>query len=371
MAGDWNYLAGRLTGDGGIDIIETELEIQVESLTRNVSAPSAMTGTISGEVRRLKVDGRPLFEPWNTVILAEASGQLKAMGLYQPAPTFTGADWKLSMAGLGSYPIGMPYTDSRYFIDADPLDIYRHIWEHLQSQPGGNLGVTIDSLQSPVRVGEQIENVEFVTGAGERVAFEAGPRKLNWWQTKNLGKEVDDYAKETPFDWIERIFWDGRTPRCHIGLGYPTLGGRKDLRLVYGENLASRPTVTEGEFATAVMVVGAGEGRDSIRGDAGRTGSRVRRVKVVEDKSLRSIKAANAMANDELARTNGELIVDKVEVHDHPNARLEAIEPGDEVRLYFEDDWVKVDQWVRVVSKTESPENSSVAMLTLVRSVVV
>lgn len=368
-SGDWNYMAGRLTGDGHIEVIEPELPINVSSVTRGLSAPSAMSATILNPTRRLMNGGRPVFEPWNTVILAEAAGNLKAIGVYQPNPTFVGEEWSLTLAGLPSYAIGMPYTDSKYFIEADPLDIFRHIWTHLQAQPRGNLGITIDQLTSPVRVGKQVENVNFQTQAGEQVAFEAGPRKLNWWDTTNLGKEIDDYAKETPFDWLETVSWDGDEPRCHIKLGYPTIGGRKTgPRLVLGENLATIPSVTETDYASEALVVGAGEGRDSVRGAASRNDSRIRRVKVVEDKSKKSKKAANALASETLARTNGEFIVEEVTVYDHPNYPLESIEPGDEVTLYAETDIVLVDQWVRVVSKTETPAESNVATLTIVRS---
>jgi hypothetical protein len=160
VSSDWNFLAGRLNGDGTVTITETELPISISSIESNLSAPSAMRGTISQEVKRLKGNnGRPIFEPFNTVILAEASGILKGYGMYR-VPSYRGSDWELDIIGLPGYALGMPYDGDVTFVQEDPLNIFRHIWGHLQSFPMGNLGITSDTLNSPVRVGRAVEAVE-------------------------------------------------------------------------------------------------------------------------------------------------------------------------------------------------------------------
>lgn len=363
-------MAGYLTGDGHIEIVETELPITISSIDRNLSAPSAMSGTITNAIRRLKNAGRPVFEPRNTVILAEASGFIRGLGIYQ-RPTFTGANWALTTTGLGGYPMGQPYLGEQSYVEADPLDIYREIWANLQSQPRGNLGVTIDDLQSPVRVGSAKEDVAFTTGAGEAVSFEAGPRKLNFWQTLDCGRVIDDYAKEAPFDWLENPYWLGDEPRCHIDLGYPTIGARKDhLSFVLGENLATEPGAVVTDFYNEVHVLGAGEGRDRIRGFAAVNDGRLRWAKTVEDKSAENVAKANAAASALLARSRGDVVVESLEVYNHPNAPLEGVEMGDEVLLQAETQWNDIEQWVRVVGRSEAPGRSDVVQFTVVRSAV-
>lgn len=359
-AGEWNFLAGRLVGDGHIEILETELPIEVSSINRTLSAPSSMDGKITNAVRRLTKGGRPIFEPWNTVLIAEASGIIRGMSIYLK-PTFTGNVWDLSQIGMSGYLQGMPYDGERSFTGTDPLDIFRHLWDHAQGFAGGDLGVTIDrDSTSPVRVG---------TAESENDS-ESGPRKYNWWETTDLGAEVDNLAKETPFDWLETVYWDGDQPHCHIDLGYPIIGTRKDhYRLVLGENVGTIPTVTETDFYNGVMALGAGEGRARVRGWAGVADGRLRRVRTVDDKGLSSVGQANARANDELNATRGQLLVDTVVVYDHPNAPLEAIELGDELPLYAETDHVTVDAYVRVVGKDEAPQSSDQATLTVVRQV--
>lgn len=370
-AEEWNMMAGYLTGDGHIEIVETELPITISSIDRNLSAPSAMSGTITNVARRLKRAGRPIFEPKNTVILAEASGFIRGMGIYQ-RPTFNGTSWGLSVTGLSGYPAGQPYIGEQTYIDADPLDIFREVWANLQSQPRGNLGVTIDPLQSPVRVGTESEDVSFNTSSGQAVSFEAGPRKLNWFQTLDCGRVIDDYAKETPFDWVEQAYWLGDEPRCHIALGYPIIGARSEhLRFVLGENLATEPSAVTTDFYNEVHVLGAGEGRDRIRGFAAVSDGRQRWAKTVEDKSADTVAKANSAAADLLARSRGDVVVETLEVHNHPNAPLEAVDLGTEVWLEAETQWNDIGQWVRVVGRADNPGRSDIAQFTVVRSAVV
>ncbi len=356
--GDWNFLAGRLNGEGGIDIVETELPIEVSSISRTLSTPSSMSGTITNAVKRLKADGRPIFDPWNTVIIAEAAGLIRGMSVYQE-PTFNGNKWDLDLVGLSAYPINMPYDGARSFIDADPLDLFRHIWQHLQGFPGGDLGITIADTTSPVRVGTPAKE-------GDN---ESGPRNLNWWETTNLGAVIDDLAKEAPFDWLETYRWEGEQPRCHLALGHPIIGGRKDTTLVLGENLAAVPSITELGSWNQAWTLGAGEGRDRVRGYAGVNDGRLRRIKVVDDKGVPDKTRADSRARDELNGARGQLVVETVEVFDHPNAPLEGIELGDEMILAADTEHVDFFDWVRVVGKDESPQRDDVATLTLVRTI--
>lgn len=368
----WNYLACRADGDGNLEVVADELPISIGTITDRMSSPSTMSGSIDNEVKRLKANGQPIFKPWNTVIIAEANNIIRGMGIYRK-PSFTGASWKMDIAGLPCYLEGLPYVGSRYFIDADPLDIVRECFAHAQGQQNGDYGMTVDQLKTPVRVGEQVENVDFVTGEGERVAFEAGPRKLTWYLTKNLLGEVTGYAKETPFDWHERLYWTGDQPHCHIDLGYPTIGQRDDSgpRFVLGENLATEPTATPDDYFTEVHVLGAGEGRDRIRGYAGTSDSRIRRAKVVEDKTAKSKTRANSIAQRHLAASRGETFVEQIEIVDHPNARIHALQIGNDYPLYAETDWTLIDTYARIVGIATSPGKSNVATLTIARREVV
>lgn len=358
---EWNYLAGRLIGDGTIDVLESDLPIAVGSINRNLSAPQTLEGTITNEVKRLKVDGKPLFEPWNSVIIAEADGLIRGMAIYRE-PSFTGASWQLSTVGLGGYPSGQPYDGTKSYVQADPLQVFRDVWAHLQSRPDGNLGVTVDSLASAAKVG---------TAASTTDGSE-GPFKLGLADSPDLGQTIDRLAADTPFDWLEQCFWDGDDPHCHVKLGQPSIGGRSPLyRFVLGENLATDPTMKSEGYANQVYVVGAGEGADAIKGYAGVRDGHIRRAKVISDTKSNTKAKADAVASRTLAANRGELTVDTIEVYDHPNAPLEAIELGNEYQLYVENDWTVLDEWVRVIGRSDAPGSDDRTTLTVVRTVIV
>src|SRR5688500_6788565 len=142
-ADDWNFMAGRLDGEGGLEIIEGELPIEIDTIDTRLSAPPSLSGTISNKIKRLTKGDRPVFEPWNTVILAVADDHIRGMGAYRK-PAFNGADWDLDVIGLSAYPDEMPFTGIRSWTDIDPLDVHRYIWDYLQAIRGGNIGVTLD-----------------------------------------------------------------------------------------------------------------------------------------------------------------------------------------------------------------------------------
>lgn len=368
---DWNILAGRLTGDGFVTGLIGELPIKISSIERRVSAPSLISGSITNAVRRLQgSDGRLLLEPKNTVIIAEASGRIKSMGIYQK-PTFNGANWDISAIGLPGYAIGKQFVGDQEFIDADPLDIFRLIWDNLQSQPAGNLGITIDTLLSGKKVGTPKTDVDFTTNTGADVSFEAGPRKLAWHSTHDLGAEIDKYAKATPFDWLEQVYWaEDDQPHCHIRLGHPTIGASSNHpRLELGVNLATAPSVTGVEYFNEVIVLGAGEGPDRIRGHAGISDGRLREPKIIEDKNLDKVADANALAAETLNSLRGGFIVDTLEVWDHPDMPLESYELGNSYPLYAETEHVTVDDSVRLVARSDVPGGEEKATFTVIRQV--
>lgn len=360
---DWHFLAGRIDGDGGLEIIETDLPIEINSIESRLSAPPSLGGSITNRVARLTKGGRPILEPWNTLIVVTDENELiRGMGAYQ-VPRFNGDVWELDILGLSSYPQDMPFIHETRFIDADPLDVWRYFWDNLQGIPGGNIGVTIDrETHSPVRIG--------APAGREDATGQEGPRVYSWWDTPDVGSVQDGLVSETPFDWRERHYWDDDgLPHCHLDLGYPQLGGVDRRRsLVLGENLLTPPSVTAASYLTGCHVLGAGEGRKRIHAQAGgREAGRVRRIKVIDDPNLRTQGAAQAAANRGLARDRGQFIVDQLDIVEHKNMPIAAIELGNEYRLEADLPWVSVDQYVRVVGVTTNPQERT-ATLTVVRS---
>jgi hypothetical protein len=217
--------------------------------------------------------------------------------------------------------------------------------------------------------------VQFDTQAGP-VSFEAGPVKLNWWETEDLGGFLDDLATSQNFDYVESHRWDSDDQQAvehHLDFGVPRIGRRReDLRFVVGENVTAQPSESfvGSSYASEVLVRGAGEGRTMIRGLATRTGeTRLGRMAVVEDKSIKSVTAANKRAQVELARRQGKPEISDIVVRELPGyPGLGSWIEGDDIELVTDGEWGSSSDWYRVLSTTFSPGDLSVASLAVARA---
>jgi hypothetical protein len=196
------------------------------------------------------------------------------------------------------------------------------------------------------------------------------PYELVWWDHKDCGSEVNDLAKQTPFDYCEVDSWDAnrRDVRHRLAIGYPRLGRRRgDLRFAAGENVLSGVPLAGGgdDYASEVVVLGAGDGRDKIRGSATEVSAeRLRRVAVLTDKTVTSTERARALARAELQRrrpqpTLSELTVDG----SHPNAPLGSFQVGDDALITGTYPWVgRIATWHRVTSYQWAVESTPVKL---------
>jgi hypothetical protein len=351
------YLVQRIGGASHGTTLETELPLDGARRGRSLSSPPTASGTISTPIARLLgPDGIPIIRKWRTAIFPVEGDTLRG-GYIVTDNQWNGQAWDLTLAGFTSYPVGQRFNGEKTYVEADPLDVFRDIWTDLQAQPDGYLGIEVSELTSPVRVGRPARPVEFTTGEGEDVSFEADDqaRKLNWWSTLDCGREIDSLATETPFDWMEGHRWDDNATggiAHYIDLGYPSLGSRQyGPKLVYGENVLTPPQVRDNpDYATDVYVYGAGEGRDRIMGYAGTERTGLRRVKVIEDTTIDSVSQADARAVEHIRSVRDQYILDTVVVERHANADIDALEPGHELQYYAETETVTVDQWVKIVN---------------------
>ena len=371
---DWRYIAQRLNGDGTGTLLDTDLPLSDVTITKVFSGPASIQATVTPAVRRLLAsDGDPILEEWSTAVYADNGGSELVGGIVD-SMTKAGPAFGFGARGFSGYLAGMPYDGSIFFVEKDPLDIACHIWDHVQGKPKGNLGLRIDrKTKTGKQIGQELKQVEFDTQAGP-VSFEAGPYKLNWWETLDLGKNLDDLANDTPFDYREWHRWNStRTDIEHyLDWYYPRIGRRRDdLRFVLGENIIPVPTENfDGQdYASEVWVNGAGEGRTMFRGLALRQGEkRLRRPQVVEDKSLKSIRAVQARAQRELALRLGRGDIASVVVSDHKHARIGSWMEGDEVRVQGDGPWGDFDLWCQVLSTTITPADPTNVTVNLLRA---
>ncbi|NHN55767.1 hypothetical protein G9U51_08255 [Calidifontibacter sp. DB0510] len=155
MAG-WRYFATRLNGDGTETYLAGDLPLKDVQISQVLSGVDNLDATVPVEHDRLRAAGVDygIFVPWSTAVYAELDGVIRAGGIVVDVD-LDGPSLKLSCDGFTGYLSGMPYGDVTNLVQVDPLKVAGMIWGHVQSQPGGNLGIRldIDPPTSPIRLG--------------------------------------------------------------------------------------------------------------------------------------------------------------------------------------------------------------------------
>ncbi len=367
----WRYLAQRLNGEGAGEYIDLDLPLTGVQIEDVLSGDNALNANISPEYGRLVAsDGRPLLEEWNTAIYAEADNVIRGGGILIRS-AFDGPNWDMECVGFTGYANDMPYTaGGAHYEKTDAADIFRNIWNHIQGQPEGDIGLKVGGLKSKVLLGDKLRQVEFDTENGP-VSFEAGPYKLNRYSNHNLGGDLAQLASVGGFDWHERHGWDSSDNIEHIlDLAKPMGLKREDLRFTVGENVDVIPSIErDGDlYASDTLVLGAGEGSAQKYGQARRNTGRLRRVAVITDSSLRSSVNCNSRAEREVAFRNDIDDISSIVVRNHPHADSGAVQVGDEIYLDGELGWVELNTWVKVIRRTITPDDADSVTLEIMRT---
>lgn len=371
----WRYIATRLNGDGTETLVDGDVALENVHIDDVVSGDDAITGTISPGLKKYLDDhGKPLFKRWSTAMYAESDGVIRAGGI-MTGGTFNGSEGSLVFTGFTGYLRELPYTGSGYAgIQVDPADVVDVIWAHAQSQPGGNIGVHVPDWKTGIKIGTKLEQVEFDTQSGP-VSFESGPVKLNWYSTFDLGGKIDELANENSFDYRERHYWKSDGAIGHIvEYQHPKIGRvRDDLKFTFGVNIHEPPPITQSgeDFATGVLVLGAGEGASGIKSlhePPRKPGDPLRRIATVQDDTIKSRKNADSRAKAEVQWRKEIDDITEFIVVDHTDAPLGAAEPGDTIYVSGRTDWGPVGMWVRILAIGYEPANGKIAQYSVARA---
>lgn len=349
---EWRYIATRLNGDGTETFLDYDIPLNDASVQESLSGHGGVDGKISPEIARLKdPQGKPIFKPWSTAIYAEASGQIRGGGILTDLP-MDGPSLSIDTIGHTGYWAKQPWIWEHKFDTADPLEVDRLIITEFQKQRGFNLGLT------PVgdRKSRMVRMSESVSGSKELYY-------LGWWQTLDLDRERQQLAEFGGYEWTVGHRWSGERIVHEIEYGYPRIGARRtDLRFVVGENVPDNIGATDDgdEYASHVLVLGAGQGRKMVRAQDSQTTDRLGRWAVVSDKSIGKDQIAQTRATSTLKALSGELDITEIEVLDHPNAPVGSYRAGDEILIQSGTGWADFgDLWVRVMGVIHHPEKNT------------
>jgi hypothetical protein len=371
----WSYSARRISGTGVPGPwLDRELPLQDVQITDVLSGPPLIKATIDPVYQwAFDEQGDPLLQEWTTEIYAEADGVIRGAYILDDSQ-MTDSGWQLEGAGFTRYIKDRPYNGRKAFVETDPLTIVRHVWDTVQAEDFSNVNLQLDrTTTTPMRIGKALPVASADANTPAGASQDEEPFELNPEEITDLGGMIDELAEATPFDYRERSQWNADQTEVErfLDFGYPTLGARRtDVRLVYGENVFSAPTIERNgaDFANYVRVFGAGEGSEAIVADAVTIDGRLRRYATVDDDTISDPNRARIRARRELIRRNHLVHVRSVKVTNTGNLQLGSVRPGDEVRLQAETPWMDIDMWNRVVSIGTNPDDPEILTFGLLRS---
>lgn len=333
------------------EFLDSEVPLIDVTVTHTLNGAGEISGAFDPEIPRVNL---PTFDAWRTLLHVEQDGLIRQSGLITPY-SLDDVSLEIVASGFSHYAQGLPFRGDYVQTDIDPLDVVRFLWSSLQGHANGDLGVSLDSTTSPVRLGTAEE-----------------PYTLSWWDAPDIGQEIDSLSDETPFDYAEAPAWnaDKSGIDLHIRLGYPRLGTRRDnLRFSAHENIIEPVPFTElGDlYASDVVVLGAGEGRDRINAWSEELGNRLRRVAVIDDKSITSFRRAQQRARDELSRRQNLVAFEEIVVDlTHSNSRLGSFQVGDDIPVTGDFPWVGRHTVYHRITQFSYPLDSDRATLKLI-----
>lgn len=316
-------------------ILSQDLVAQNPMVLRALSGPCQI---------RMEVDTRDPsavgidFKPWGLWIHVEryiqGERRIWASGLVQPSQVDkkTGII-QLVAQGFSSYPKKMPWLENWNPLACDIFEVVHKIWDHVQSFPNGDLGVTLYPAES---------GIIMLPG----YAFDGNIMNLNFYamfiratDKQDCQDNIDKLARDMPFDYIEHSAWnvDFTGIDKSLELGYPRAGVDQDnLAFILHENvLEAKPHIeTEIDWVSDVIIDGWWPGTIYSSQLSNADPARYRRVTMEDDARINSNERAQAWARRKLARRQTPDYFESVIVDmEHPNAPFGSYDVGDRINV--------------------------------------
>ena len=324
------------------NILTRDLTVQNPKVMRVLSGPANIEFDV--DYRDISNSGI-YFKPWAQWIHAEkqvlGNRVIWASGLVQPSDIDkkTGVT-HLVAQGFSGYAKRMPWLENWNPLANDVFEVPIKIWNHLQSYPNGNLGVTVYPTTS---------GIEMLPG----YAFDGNILNLDFFSQFiratdkiDCADYIDKLARDIPFDYVEQSSWNSNKTGINksIYLGYPKAGvDQTYLAFVINENVieATPHIETLIDWVSDVIVDGWFPGTEYSASLTNADPHRYRRAISQDDARINSNERAAAWAKKKLTRRQTPAYWDSIIVDmGHPNAPFGYYDVGDRITVSGYMPWV-------------------------------
>lgn len=317
------------------NILARDLEVQNPTVMRVLSGPADIRFDID---YRDTANAGIYFKPWKYWVHVEKliMGEyvIWASGLVQPSQVDkkTGIT-HLVAQGFSGYMKKMPWLENWNPLACDVFEVCAKIWNHLQSFPNGNLGVTVYPAES---------GIIMLPG----YAFDGNILNLDFFaefiratDKQDCGDHMDKLARDIPFDYVEQSSWNADRTAINksLYLGYPKAGITQNwLCFIMYENVMEMvPHVeTQIDWVSDITVDGWFPGTEYSAQLTNSDPTRYRRCISQDDARINSNERAAAWAKRKLTRRQTPAYWDSIIVDmGHPNAPFGSYDVGDRIMI--------------------------------------
>lgn len=380
--------------------LDTNAQLGNSPLTWSLSGPNSAKAKIpiGINLNPIAEDGRPVWGKWDSILLVEEDGDLVWGGVCTEAmPDADGL--QLEFVGGVGWLQRVDFNAHLSVWKTNVFDIVRTLVQHAMSKPN-SMQFVLSPGQSAFTVGdkepdegkpqppargkgqseeEYAQSDEYKRYQGyqqqwDRLYGDREKFELSWFEAPYVGEEIDTLAKETGFEYRERVTWRDRgalTYQFHLDFADDMSRRRDDIAFVDGMNLAKALDPKNGavNFANRVIGLGAGDGRDMVRAEVGADDGRLYQAEFVQYKSIANVQRLRSLAEVDLrSLSNQTPKIDSITVWDVAGfSPIRSLIVGDEVMVKSSHSSPPIEAWVKITKITRDPA-SNVAVL-LVESV--
>lgn len=379
----WQYLAYSIDGNGNEELLYNDLPLTEVEIHQTLDGAGSMSASISPEIPFLQQkNGRFTLDSWGTVIVAVKDSRVWFCGLLSMVSE-DGPKISFTAVNFNQYLKNIPYLGkySVYFTRVD--EVIKEIWKHVQSQPNGDLNLSVVPDITAETVGTKSEKPgkkpmtvarHATLGSKSTIVKETQevdtteteqdePFEMNSWSTSDLEQVVSQLCDTADLNVIEEHTLRNGKLTHKLLYKRDIYYGRtlKDGRFVVGENIFTvLPIDYQGEnLVDELWIQGAGDGSAAIRERAYRApGDRLRRVGTISDQSINSKKVAKAQASKHLkSRQIDADFSGEIAVHNTDSAELGTYGLGDTIYVQSEGGWANaLNCWVYIKEWKLDPE---------------
>lgn len=340
--------------------------VEPPEVVRTLSGPSTIKFQVSpDEPSMADID----FKAYGYIVYAEVlkdNGQrwIVAGGIVQPVEIDreTGLV-TVEAKGWSNYPDKIPWLQNWNPIAVDPFEVIHRIWNHVQSYPSGNLGVTVQPASSGTLLlpGFYFDGSEFV------LDFFAYFVRMEDY--RDCLEEIVSLCRDVPIDYFENMTWNaGRTAIDKtLQLAYPR-GGTQLTNIMFRQRenvLAMTPAQEmDMDYVSDVIVRSWFPGKMIQASISNADPYRYRQVVKEEDALINSRERAMAWMGRKLARRQvpSHWSSITVDMH-HPNAPFGSYDVGDDILVSGEMPMKgRRSEWHRIMTIQPSDVQGMVTM---------